>query len=143
VGAGLGGDVSVDGHAFHCENDWEWQIDRSHPSLIALAVSTILINQKVDPCIHYRNRSKPSHHHCLSSSTIVSTRLLKGDWHVTKVLDDIITCDPPFHCLIDQGALITGMSNYEVAKYLIINCLSMLMTIRFNIAPPILVPFHS
>ena len=57
--------------------------------------------------------------HFLTSDTIVSSRKLGTDWNVTRLLDDIVRSDPPFHCLIDTGALITGMSNYEVAKYLI------------------------
>ena len=55
----------------------------------------------------------------LTSDSIVASRLLSSDWTVTKILDDIATNNPPFHCLIDTGALITGMSNYEVAKYLL------------------------
>jgi hypothetical protein len=39
-------------------------------------------------------------------------------------LADIIKNDPPFHVLIDTGALITGMSNYDVAKYMLTNGLS-------------------
>jgi hypothetical protein len=82
-----------------------------------------LLPEELGQC-QYEEGSDGKILHYLTSSTIVSSRLLGGDWHVTKVLDDIITCDPPFHCLIDTGALITGMSNYEVAKYLIINGLS-------------------
>jgi hypothetical protein len=55
----------------------------------------------------------------LTSDSIVASRLLKSDWSVNKILEDIATNNPPFHCLIDTGALITGMSNYEVAKYLL------------------------
>ena len=55
----------------------------------------------------------------LTSDSIVASRLLGSDWSVSKILDDIATNNPPFHCLIDTGALITGMSNYEVAKYLL------------------------
>ena len=43
---------------------------------------------------------------------------------VTKVLDDIIKSDPPFHVLIDTGALITGISNYGVARYMLTHGLS-------------------
>ena len=57
----------------------------------------------------------------LTTESIVTSRLLGADWSVTKILDDIVRSDPPFHVLIDTGALITGMSNYDVAKYLIMN----------------------
>jgi hypothetical protein len=57
----------------------------------------------------------------LTSEAICSTRLLPSVWAVKALLDDIIQTEPPFHVLIDSGALVTGMSNYEVAKYLINN----------------------
>lgn len=34
-------------------------------------------------------------------------------------MDTIALANPPYHALIDSGALITGMSNYEVAHYLL------------------------
>jgi hypothetical protein len=55
----------------------------------------------------------------LTSESIVSSRMLGPNWTVTKLLDDIATASPPFHVLLDCGALITGMSNFEVAKYLL------------------------
>ena len=55
----------------------------------------------------------------LTSELICRSRLLGGDWSVTKLLDDIATANPPFHVLLDCGALVTGMSNYDVAKYLL------------------------
>jgi hypothetical protein len=57
----------------------------------------------------------------LTSESIASSRLLDSEWSVKKILDDIATADPPFHVLLDCGALITGLSNFEVAKYLLIN----------------------
>jgi hypothetical protein len=55
----------------------------------------------------------------LTSELVMSHRLLSADWTVTKLLDDIATANPPFHVLLDCGALVTGMSNYEVARYLL------------------------
>jgi hypothetical protein len=55
----------------------------------------------------------------LTSESIVRSRMLGVDWSVTKLLDDLATASPPFHVLLDCGALITGMSNYDVAKYLL------------------------
>ena len=57
----------------------------------------------------------------LTSETIVSSRMLNSDWSVTNLLDSIATAQPPFHALLDCGALVTGMSNYDVAKYLLQN----------------------
>jgi Protein of unknown function (DUF3638)/Protein of unknown function (DUF3645) len=55
----------------------------------------------------------------LTSELICRSRLLGAEWSVTKLLDDIATANPPFHVLLDCGALVTGMSNYDVAKYLL------------------------
>jgi hypothetical protein len=61
----------------------------------------------------------------LTSEEIVSSRLLGAEWSVKKLLDDIATANPPFHVLLDCGALITGMSNFDVAKYLLTRGLPM------------------
>ena len=55
--------------------------------------------------------------HVLTSPSIVSHRLLPAHWSVHGLLNDI--AQGGFHCLLDSGALITGMSNYDVAKYLL------------------------
>lgn len=55
----------------------------------------------------------------LTSELICKSRLLPADWSVNKLLDDIATAIPPFHALLDCGALVTGMSNFDVAKYLL------------------------
>jgi hypothetical protein len=47
------------------------------------------------------------------------TASLKLGWTAKGLLKDICTADPPFHALIDTGALITGMDNEEVARYLL------------------------
>ena len=40
-------------------------------------------------------------------------------WNVRWVLDEIAGAVPPYHVLIDAGALITGFSNEDVARYLV------------------------
>jgi len=57
----------------------------------------------------------------LMSESIVSSRLLPSEWSVKMLLNEIATANPPFHVLLDCGALITGMSNLEVAKYMLQN----------------------
>ena len=43
-----------------------------------------------------------------------------NEWTVRGVLDQIAhSTTPQFHALIDTGALITGFSNEEVARYLV------------------------
>lgn len=82
-----------------------------------------LLPEELGQC-HYDEGVDGKIYHYLTSDTIMSSRLLGTEWTVTKVLDDIIKSDPPFHVLIDTGALITGMSNYEVARYMITHGLS-------------------
>lgn len=58
----------------------------------------------------------------LTSEAICSSKLIPSGWSAKSILNDII--EGKFHVLIDTGALITGMSNYEVAKYLLNNGLT-------------------
>lgn len=55
----------------------------------------------------------------LTAPEIVSYEVVEEGWSVRGLLDHIATADPPYHALIDTGALITGMSNFEVAQYLL------------------------
>mgnify|MGYP001384993886 CR=1 FL=1 len=52
-------------------------------------------------------------HHRIVQGSVVP-QMLDQNWDVTAVLNSIATADPPYHALIDTGALITGMSNFEV-----------------------------
>jgi hypothetical protein len=60
----------------------------------------------------------------LTSPRIMSTFTAPQGWTVKGLLNKIATADPPYNALIDTGALITGMSNYEVAAYLLTHGLS-------------------
>jgi hypothetical protein len=55
--------------------------------------------------------------HTLCDPVICSVQFVPTNWSVTSLLDSI--AQGPFHALIDTGALITGMSNLEVAHYLL------------------------
>jgi hypothetical protein len=57
----------------------------------------------------------------LSSPEIMSWELLDADWTPTTLLERIATASPPVHALIDTGALITGFSNEEVARFLLVS----------------------
>uniref|UniRef100_A0A7S1J653 ubiquitinyl hydrolase 1 n=1 Tax=Eutreptiella gymnastica TaxID=73025 RepID=A0A7S1J653_9EUGL len=57
--------------------------------------------------------------HTLQSPAIMSHVQLGPGWSVTSLLDQIAYADPPFHALIDTGALVTGFSNLQVAQYLL------------------------
>lgn len=69
--------------------------------------------------------------HYLSSPDIMSSELLENSWCVESLLDRIAKADPPYHALIDTGALITGMTNLEVASYLLQNGLDTMQGVVF------------
>ena len=56
--------------------------------------------------------------HVLSSADVVSYEV-KKDWTAKSLLCDVAKASRQFHALIDTGALITGMDNEEVARFLL------------------------
>ena len=57
----------------------------------------------------------------LAATDVVCAVALPDDWCVESLLLGVATADPPLHTLIDVGALVTGMSNKLVAKFLLDN----------------------
>ncbi|CAM9994812.1 unnamed protein product, partial [Hapterophycus canaliculatus] len=58
--------------------------------------------------------------HYLTDPAVASHRMLGNDWSVAGLLGEVArSSDPPFHALIDGGALVTGMTNLEVARHLL------------------------
>ena len=57
--------------------------------------------------------------HYLTTESIMTSRMLSADWSVTKLFDQVAAADPPFHVLLNVCALVAGMSNYMLAKYLL------------------------
>jgi len=55
----------------------------------------------------------------LTDTEICNYEVMSEDWTVTSLLNKIANGEPHYHALIDTGALITGMSNQEVAQYLL------------------------
>ena len=56
----------------------------------------------------------------LTSSSITEAEI-KTHWTARSLLRDVATANPPFHALIDTGALITGMDNLEVARFMLLH----------------------
>lgn len=57
--------------------------------------------------------------HYLTDIEVTSHRQLGTNWGVQSLLAEVArSTSPPFHALIDGGALVTGMTNVEVARYL-------------------------
>jgi len=57
----------------------------------------------------------------LTDPQTASIMPLDKDWDVKSLLTCVATADPPIRALIDTGALVTGMSNMEVAIFLLKN----------------------
>ena len=59
--------------------------------------------------------------HTLSQDAVVSVEQIRDKkWNVPSLLQKIATCTTPsIQALIDTGALITGMSSVEVARFLL------------------------
>lgn len=67
---------------------------------------------------YYEPCSDGSIFQCLTNPRVVSVER-KVNWTAESLLLDIARADPPFHTLIDTGALITGFENQEVASFLL------------------------
>ena len=58
--------------------------------------------------------------HVLTSPEVVRYATpLSADWSALTLLKVVANWTPPLHALIDTGALVTGMSNHEVARVLL------------------------
>jgi len=67
----------------------------------------------------YEEGADGSMFYSLTSTTICSHQLIDEKWSVDSLLD--LICKGTWSALIDVGALVTGKTNYEVAKYLLDN----------------------
>eukprot|EP01090_Pellita_catalonica_P013707 TRINITY_DN3317_c0_g2_i1.p1 TRINITY_DN3317_c0_g2~~TRINITY_DN3317_c0_g2_i1.p1 ORF type:complete len:610 (-),score=129.98 TRINITY_DN3317_c0_g2_i1:245-2047(-) len=69
------------------------------------------------PC-HFEPGSEAHIVRVLSNPEYVTHETVET-WSVQSLLKHIATADPPFHALIDVGALVTGMNNEQVARFLL------------------------
>ena len=58
--------------------------------------------------------------HVLTSTDNVTYNPLPLDWSVDSLLGEIANASPAFHALIDTGALVTGLTNLQVAQQLLL-----------------------
>ena len=58
--------------------------------------------------------------HILTSTDNVTYNPLPLDWSVDSLLGEIANASPAFHALIDTGALVTGLTNLQVAQQLLL-----------------------
>ena len=57
--------------------------------------------------------------HTLTNRDVCSYELIQEGWDVESLLNKIAGSNPVYRALIDTGALVTGMSNKQVASYLL------------------------
>ena len=76
-----------------------------------------LLPLSLRPC-HYEPGSEADIVRTLTSDELVDAITL-AEWSVTSLLKFVATSAPPFHALIDTGALVTGMNNEQVARFLL------------------------
>ena len=57
----------------------------------------------------------------LTDPEVVSVQFEAADWTVQSLLRGVARASPRFNALIDTGALITGLSNKQVARYLLLS----------------------
>ena len=55
----------------------------------------------------------------LTDPETVTIMPMGSDWNVSALLTSVASADPPIRALIDTGALVTGMSNLDVARFLL------------------------
>ena len=59
--------------------------------------------------------------HVLTDPDVVSVEIARVGWTVSSLLRHVASAEPRLHALIDTGALITGLSNRDVARSLLAN----------------------
>jgi hypothetical protein len=57
--------------------------------------------------------------HVLTDVRTASVRRVAKGWRVETILREVAAARPAHHCLVDTGALVTGMSNLQVARFLL------------------------
>lgn len=55
----------------------------------------------------------------LTDAQVVQLRPLPPDWSPLGILHEVATASPPYHALIDTGALVTGLDNRAAAVALL------------------------
>ena len=69
--------------------------------------------------LNYEKGSDGQMIYYLTSPKIMTCSIIRQEWNPRSLLLAIASGNPSFSALIDTGALITGMSNLEVAQYLL------------------------
>ena len=77
-----------------------------------------ILPRELGSCV-YEKGSDGKVIHYLTSPTVARHIELPVGWSSESILEYVAQADPPFHALIDTGALITGMSNLTAAQKLL------------------------
>ena len=77
-----------------------------------------LLPKSLQPCM-VEPGSDAQYMRVLTSNKFVQPSVVEAGWTVQSLLLWTVRHQPQFHALIDAGALITGMTNEEVARFLL------------------------
>jgi hypothetical protein len=77
-------------------------------------------NGSLDPCKFADGDDAKMLHVLTSPNVIRFVTSLPADWSPMSLLHSVANWTPPLHALIDTGALVTGMSNLDVATALLL-----------------------
>ena len=78
-----------------------------------------LLPVELVPCRYARGDDAQMLHVLTSPNVVRYATPLTADWSALSLLHSVANWTPPLHALIDTGALVTGMSNVEVARSLL------------------------
>eukprot|EP00466_Bigelowiella_natans_P015194 jgi/Bigna1/85176/estExt_fgenesh1_pg.C_20373 len=81
-----------------------------------------LLPKELRPC-HYEPGSEAKILRVLTDPHVVTSKYIQGNWSVETLLLEVASPGrpTPYRALIDTGALITGMTNEQVARFLLKN----------------------
>lgn len=77
-----------------------------------------ILPQELGSC-QYERGSDGKVVHYLTSPDIAKIEMVPAKWDAKSILEMIAQANPPYHALIDTGALITGMTNKAAAEYML------------------------
>jgi hypothetical protein len=77
-----------------------------------------LLPEDLKPCM-FEPGSEGKIIEVLTDPAVISCGDVQSGWSARSLLQQIAKSEPPYHALIDTGALVTGMENVEVAQYLL------------------------
>ncbi|KAL1504687.1 hypothetical protein AB1Y20_008467 [Prymnesium parvum] len=77
-----------------------------------------LLPEELGHC-HFERGDDARMLHVLTDASVMSHEVLDAGWDARSILRRAATAEPPLHALIDTGALVSGFTNVEAARFLL------------------------